>query len=308
MSDYLELLREKTEEGDLNSILKPNLGGYTKRSVLEYLTFVKKQQQSQRDTYATELQRLQAEKESLQSENARLQVQLQTAEADYRRQKDAEVGSLQEKYAALEKDMDEALERIRADEARYQQLQTEKESETLNAQAARQSASATAALLDSARAQAEELNQTLVEKESELETLREQEQELRAQLAEDRTSDLRTQLEALIRQTSLLEQEIALRDRELENRALRLETLTRQAENAARTAETIQAALQDRGEQLEWLQAENAALGQRLQAQTEETLSLARENARLQASNGIFRRRLEAAELRGKDEVYENGI
>ena len=308
MSDYLELLREKTEEGDLNSILKPNLGGYTKRSVLEYLTFVKKQQQSLRETYAAELQRMQGEKESLQGENARLQAQLQTAETEYRRQADAEINRLREEYAALEKDMDEALERIRADEARYQQLQAEKESETLNTQAARQNASATAALLDGARAQVEELNQALAGKESELEALREQERDLRAQLAEDRTSDLRTQLEALIKQTSLLEQEIVLRDRELENRALRLETLTRQTENAARTAETIQAALQDRGEQLEWLQAENAALGQRLQAQTEEALSLARENARLQASNGIFRRRLEAAELRGKDEVYENGV
>lgn len=297
MSDYLELLREKTEAGDLNSILKANLGGYTKKSVLEYLSFVKKQQQSLREAYTAELERLKGEKEALQTENAGLQSRLDSAEADYRRASEAEKAQLQAEYAALEKDMDEAVARIKADEERFAQLEREKEAEAQQSQAAQQTASATALLLDSAQARAEEMNRSLARKESELEALRETAAQLRSQLAEDKSAPLREQLTEQAHTVSLLKQEIALRDRELENRAARLETLRVQTEHQREAAEAAAQHLQEQAEQNAWLLAENEALGQRLERETAETLSLTRENARLRASNAILQQRLEAAAL-----------
>ena len=45
MNDNLvEMLREKTEEADLNSILKSTLGGYSRKSVQEYITILRQQQ------------------------------------------------------------------------------------------------------------------------------------------------------------------------------------------------------------------------------------------------------------------------
>lgn len=297
MSDYLELLREKTEAGDLNSILKANLGGYTKKSVLEYLSFVKKQQQSLREAYTAELERLKGKKEALQTENAGLQSRLDSAEADFRRASEAEKAQLQAEYAALEKDMDEAVARIKADEERFAQLEREKEAEAQQSQAAQQTASATALLLDSAQARAEELNRSLARKESELEALRETAAQLRSQLAEDKSAPLREQLTEQAHTVSLLKQEIALRDRELENRAARLETLRVQTEHQREAAEAAAQHLQEQAEQNAWLLAENEALGQRLERETAETLSLTRENARLRASNAILQQRLEAAAL-----------
>ena len=297
MSDYLELLREKTEAGDLNSILKANLGGYTKKSVLEYLSFVKKQQQSLREAYTAELERLKGEKEALQTENAGLQSRLDSAEADFRRASEAEKAQLQAEYAALEKDMDEAVARIKADEERFAQLEREKEVEAQQSQAAQQTASATALLLDSAQARAEEMNRSLARKESELEALRETAAQLRSQLAEDKSAPLREQLTEQAHTVSLLKQEIALRDRELENRAARLETLRVQTEHQREAAEAAAQHLQEQAEQNAWLLAENEALGQRLERETAETLSLTRENARLRASNAILQQRLEAAAL-----------
>lgn len=297
MSDYLELLREKTEAGDLNSILKANLGGYTKKSVLEYLSFVKKQQQSLREAYTAELERVKGEKEALQTENAGLQSRLDSAEADYRRASEAEKAQLQAEYAALEKDMDEAVARIKADEERFAQLEREKEAEAQQSQAAQQTASATALLLDSAQARAEEMNRSLARKESELEALRETAAQLRSQLAEDKSAPLREQLTEQAHTVSLLKQEIALRDRELENRTARLETLRVQTEHQREAAEAAAQHLQEQAEQNAWLLAENEALGQRLERETAETLSLTRENARLRASNAILQQRLEAAAL-----------
>ena len=45
MSDNLvKSLREKTEEADLDTILKTTLGGYTRKSVREYISILRRQQ------------------------------------------------------------------------------------------------------------------------------------------------------------------------------------------------------------------------------------------------------------------------
>ena len=80
----IELLREKTEEIDLKQYLKSTLGGYTKKSVLGYLTILKKQQQDTAETFHQNLQALFAEKENLKKNNQILQERLTKTENEYK--------------------------------------------------------------------------------------------------------------------------------------------------------------------------------------------------------------------------------
>ena len=74
MSDVLiSNLREITGGGDLECMLKSSIGGYTKKSVQDYLAYVKKQQQNLKDTYAEEHKCLQVENEALRAEKLKLE-------------------------------------------------------------------------------------------------------------------------------------------------------------------------------------------------------------------------------------------
>lgn len=80
----IETLRLKTEEIDMNQFLKRILGGYSKNSVLEYLTVLRKQQQTTADTFSRNLQNVYDEKEALNKENEVLQYRLNKMESEYK--------------------------------------------------------------------------------------------------------------------------------------------------------------------------------------------------------------------------------
>ena len=53
MSDNLvKSLREKTEEADLGTILKTTLGGYTRKSVREYISLLRRQQYDMQQSFS----------------------------------------------------------------------------------------------------------------------------------------------------------------------------------------------------------------------------------------------------------------
>ena len=282
MSDeFVSMLREKTEEGDLNTILKPCIGGYTKRSVLEYLSIVKKQQQNLRDAYAEELQRLQTEKETIRVQTAAMRERSEQAEGAYRTQTE-ELQRLQAEYAALEKDMDEAVERIKEDETRLQGHQSELDAERQKTEQARQNVVTCQIMLDTANAKVEELEHRLAEQAEEILRIQQAEQLFRESVAQEKAAEMDDRI------------------RELENRAKRLETLTRQEQSNHRALEELQAEVQERREQNECAESENEELGRQLQEQMEQSLALSRENSRLKAANAILQRKLESEQTKRK--------
>lgn len=303
MSDgLLDMLREKTGEGDLNSILKPSMGGYTKRSVMEYLAFVKKQQQSMKDSYAGELQRLQSEAVTLQSEADAMRHALETAESDCQAKIEAALDQqaqrMQSDYDALEKDMDEAVTRIKEDEAQILEYRKRLAEQIQKSEQSKQNTSTARIMLDTANAKIDELTRLLTRQASDMERMQEVEKNLREKLAEDKVSDLNLQIQELIQDVELLKNEISIRDQELSNREKRLETLTRQEQTNHHTLEQLQIDLQNAREQNEWLETENGELGQRLQAQTQQIIALSREVAHQKAANAILQRKLEAEQTR----------
>lgn len=81
--NIVEMLRDKTEEADLNSVLKKTLGGYTKQSVYEYISILRKQQQTSQETFSKNLQTLFQEKENLRKNNEALLARLSKLTAEY---------------------------------------------------------------------------------------------------------------------------------------------------------------------------------------------------------------------------------
>ena len=113
MSDNLvKTLREKTEEADLDTILKTTLGGYTRKSVREYVSMLRRQQYDLQQSFSEELQLSQTERERLAWELNEANARAAAAEEAL-----VQAKPLMEKAVGLEKDMDEAVARIQSDAA-----------------------------------------------------------------------------------------------------------------------------------------------------------------------------------------------
>lgn len=82
--DFVEMLRTKTDEADIESQLKTCFGGgYSKESVLDYFAGVRKNQQMMSDTFKKNYQSLFEEKEKIRKANDNLQIRLSKVETEY---------------------------------------------------------------------------------------------------------------------------------------------------------------------------------------------------------------------------------
>lgn len=75
-------LRQRTVEEDINDYLKSVLGGYSKKSVIEYVNHLRSQQIEYAETFNRHVQSILEEKEELKKENKRLLIKLSGKEAD----------------------------------------------------------------------------------------------------------------------------------------------------------------------------------------------------------------------------------
>jgi len=241
---FVSDLRGITEEGDLNTILKTTIGGFTKKSVQEYLSFVKSQQQGLKEEYLKELSRIQAEKE------------------------------------ALERDMDEALTRIKSDEAKICRYETN------------------GAMLNTANDKIDELNAFIKMQDDELKALRKSESELRNSLAELNSSQSAERYDELLVCNEQLKKEIAIRDQKLENSEKACRTLEGQLKISRELQESLSAELELIRGQNEWLESENKTLTDKLEAEFEKSLEQCREIARFRAELAILNRRYDSLELK----------
>ena len=308
--DFVGKLREITEEGDLDSILKSSFGGYTKKSVKEYLSFVKKQQQKTKDAYTDVLAQLQQERDAMEAETEALKAGQNAAAEELRQRMEAQAADMEAERAALEADMNEALERIASDEEKLRTLEVTLEEQRQKAEQYKQETATSRLLLDAANAKIEDQRSELEEKAAELAEQKKTEQGLRAALAEDKTAELRERIRTLMGEVELLQNEVTLRDRELENRALRLETLTKQEQSNHAALEELRQRLQAQTEQNEWIECENDELGKRLQEQMKQGIALGRENSHLKAANAILQRKLdgELARRQAVETAGETGL
>ncbi len=293
MSEFLDNIREITREDDYNTILKSSMGGYTKKSVLEYLASVKEQQETLRDAYVAEVSELKKQLELLQADAAGSQektariIALETERDGLL----SENGTLKEERDALEKDMDEAVERIASDSAKIEKLEAELSDERARNEMAKSSSATCKLMLDAAEDKAETLSVVLRKKEEEIAELTAEKAYLTEHIAIEKVNELNDRITVLLSEAEQLQNEVTVRSAALKDREAQIAQLL-EAQAAERAAmEKLQEELEARREQCEWQEGISADLSNRLMNQMEENLSLGKENSRLRAMETILKRK-----------------
>lgn len=263
----LEDIRDKTEETDLNSILRPTVigGGYTKRSVIEYLSYVKKQQQDTKEAYLEEIDSLKSEKERLTKENSELGESL-----------------------------GEAMQKLSDGESKLKKSEAELAEVSTKAAASAKNEAELRALYDDASAKNEELNQIIADMSAEPEK-----QVIMSScdieiLSEEDINSVSEKVYALTESVEQFKKELEEKANALGEQTLIIGELAReQLEKSRETMEKLQIEIQAKIDQYELLESEKNSLTMRVEELLEANLTLGKENTRLKAANAILQRRME---------------
>lgn len=271
MSDNLvKTLREKTEEANLDTILKTTLGGYSRKSVREYISMLRKQLYDLQQAFSQELQQSQTERERLARELNEANERAAAAEEMLSR-----ATPLMEKNAALEKDMDEAVARIQSDAALLEQQADE---------------------LQQSRSQCAELRARLEKSEAELAALR-QETESKPLTGDvlPAAPDTGNDTSAPAERSETMQLQLAILTRERESTEKRMESVMRQEKRLFQALDECRTELENRRDQNLCLEAENKALSLRLSEQVWQNIALDREITHMRTMNENLKCKLDAA-------------
>ncbi|MBR6573798.1 MAG: hypothetical protein IKK61_02235 [Clostridia bacterium] len=297
MSDNLvKNLREKTEETNLDTILKTTLGGYSRKSVREYVSMMRRQQYDMQLAFSEELQLVQAERDRLARELAEANERTAAAEDTLENAK-----PLMDRAAGLEKDMDEAIARIQSDAALLDQLREELAQCTDEAQ--------------QIRCERDELRTQLENNMAETERLM-QELDKRAAQPPVHTGDVLpaepsmvqdTDAAALVDRPETMQVQLAMLTRERETTEKRMESVIRQEKRLFQALNECREELENRRDQNQCLEAENKALSLRLSEQMYQNISLNREITHIRTMNENLKCKLEAALAQSTSRNTSNG-
>lgn len=312
MSDNIvDLIRERTDEQDINSILKSTMGGYTKKSVLDYLAQLKRQQQNITNTFNQNMQSMLEEKDQLQSEKAALEAKLTKTEADYHDLNQSlvsyklegseysleDVLKLKGSIAALEKDMDEAVARINLDGQTIEQQNVLLQDKDTQIQKSAQETKSTQEQLVTERGESSALRKKVSALSQTITELRDQVAFLKKITSDGVVGELNTRISELLATVDQQQSLIHNKDEELAARADTIDSYMDQStadrtsiEHLAKTADALNL-------QVEKLQAANRTLAGRLKAALDESMQLAREKSDLSVEKAVLTRKLESTQL-----------
>ena len=274
MSDNLvKDLREKTEEADLDSILKVSLGGYNRKLVREYIAMMRQQQYDMQQSFAEELQLAQTEREALAAEATAANERAAAAEEAM-----SQAQPLLDKATDLEKDLNEAVARIQEDEALM--AKNADEAEML-------------------KMECEELRENLEKKEIEVIALKREVASYASRVYEaipvvpevvpsPDVSELQETIDRLQVQLSII-------TRERDDTEKRMQNVIENEKRLFKALTDCRTEMENRRDQNLCLEAENKALSQRLTDQMMQNISLDREITQMRTMNETLKAKVDAA-------------
>lgn len=312
MSDNIvDLIRERTDEQDVNQILKPTMGGYSKKSVLDYLAQLKRQQQNIVHNFNQDMQRILEEKDHLQTEKSTLQAKLTKVEADYRDLQESlityklensdysleDVRNLKSTIASQEKDLDEAVTRIRLNEQESEQQKALLQDKDSQIEQARQETRLTQEQLLSERTEMSGLRKQISSMSQSTLELQNEVQFLKKITSDGAVGELNARVSELL---STVDKQQALIDSKNNALAAKSETIdTYTAKSAADrvSIEHLSGTVDALNLQLEKLDASHKALLSRLKKALADNVQLSCEKSDLNVEKAVLARKLESAGL-----------
>ncbi|MBR5537205.1 MAG: hypothetical protein IKU58_04840 [Clostridia bacterium] len=261
-------LREKTEESNLDTILKTTtMGGYNRASVREYITMLRQQQYDLQQSFTERLQAAQTERDLMT-------VELNAANARAAAAEEAlsQTDALRDKAAELEKDMGEAITRIQADAATIERQEKE-----------------IAALMQECDA----LRAKLQQSRDEAEALKQENEAIAAKAAEP-----------VANEPESLQEQMVLLNRDRENAEKRMDDVIRNEKRLFQALNECRVEMENHREQYLCLEAENKTLSARLSEQICQNISLDCEITRMRTMNENLKVKLETV-LAGSAKPYD---
>lgn len=311
-NNVVDILRDKTDEADLDQVLKSQMGGYTKKSVQDYFARIKRQQQQTTQAFNRDMQALLEDKEKLQAENAQLKNRLTKVVTDYKMLSNQmasmkagetmvtmeDVVQLRGHVRVLEKDKQEMNARLTQAEKQNEQKQHTIGEKNRMIDQLKQESVMYQQMLSAERTDKEGLQKTVSAQASEIDRLQGEVAFLKAIVSDGNVAQLNTRIDELTGDLQKLNGELEIRAKEQKQHIKRIDTLTQQENTNHKINEELRASLEQAVDRNEKMEAENKLLHGEVERYMKEALEMIRTQSDLRVQIAILSRKLDAEKLR----------
>ncbi|MGN0267463.1 MAG: hypothetical protein ACI4D7_07290 [Lachnospiraceae bacterium] len=303
--EVIDFLRDRAEE-NLDDVLKSSMGGYTKKSVQDYVSQLRRQQQTAGRRFNEDMKNVLAEKEALKEELTRMKARLSSKEAQYL----ALSESLQEYRQAEEENSVENLVDLKRQLAKQEdtistlsaekQLLIQKQSQAeqnvkelkKELEQKAQEHSLTKELFHEEKKKNKQTIQQMQEVSSRLTIAQDEIAFLKGQLTEGEVAKLKANVGKLQNelkvQQELLEQrkkELNMREQQIQSDAKQLDMKDNQVKRLREKNEKLQQIVDQMTEENQQLEAYQQELTEKLQEEFQKNLDMLHAKSKLQLEN-----------------------
>ena len=311
-NNVVDILRDKTDEADLDQVLKSQMGGYTKKSVQDYFARIKRQQQQTTQAFNRDMQALLEDKEKLQAENSQLKNRLTKVVTDYKMLSNQmasmkagetmvtmeDVVQLRGHVRVLEKDKQEMNARLTQAAKQNEQKQHTIGEKNRMIDQLKQESVMYQQMLSTERTDKEGLQKTVSAQASEIDRLQGEVAFLKAIVSDGNVAQLNTRIDELTGDLQKLNGELEIRAKEQKQHIKRIDTLTQQENTNHKSTEELRASLEQAVDRNEKMEAENKLLHGEVERYMKEALEMIRTQSDLRVQIAILSRKLDAEKLR----------
>ena len=304
------MLRTKTEEADMNSYLKSSFGGYTKKSVLDYLAILRRQQQTMAENFNRDLQTILEEKESIKKSNGALQTKLNKIESEYKNLSEAVLSSRSDDQAISTQDipallsmaaaLEEELKKNKGEygqlERKNEQLENTNQNLALKLEQANEETSAQKEMLAAEKQESKKQRDLVAELSGLLESERDETKYWKSLQYDEQITELTAKVDELTNQLGIQTELIARQNSDIAVKGETIDNLNAVADNLNNTVASLTESFRSAGSQNEKLILANKALREHLEEEYKKTITLIQEKSDAKLEKTIALKKLNAAE------------
>ncbi len=292
-TNLVGMLRQRTVEEDLKLNLKATMGGYTKKSVAEYMNQLREQQLKYAETFNRNMQTILEEKEALKNENEQLLLKITRAEADYQALAESLKVNELESQDAPGQDMLTLRNNLSAVEAENRELKNAERQLQARAERLEQDLSESRTQTEKAKQETRSLSELLALEKKEtvkqrelvalyagiIEELQEEAKRYKQVLSEGEMAKLRVKISELMANAALKEEIIDRYKSEVQQKSDELSMLIEETGTLRQSLEQLKSAVLSLTVQNEKLMSANAALAGTLESENKKIIRLLTEKS-----------------------------
>lgn len=315
--NIVEMLRERTEESDLERYLKSTIGGYTKKSVLEYISTLRKQQQSTIQTFNQNIQALIEEKENFRAQYEILQLKLAKLEAEHKSLSESmiafsiddgefsiqDISALQSTITALEMEIRKRDEANRNLEREIKRIEDDRNQTEKALEISRQETRIQQELLLTQKESSQKDRNLVVQLSGTVEELHGQIRYLKATMSDGKIAELGVRINEMLASISAQEDIINQKNEQLFEKEKDIHLLAEECDTLKKTLAALTDTMDTVTVQNEKLTASKMQAMEKLDELYKGTLSLISDKSDLLVEKLILSRKLDSANL--KLSMYE---